>query len=234
MISLNRVSVLSGVRLHDKMLNILAFLLCNRMSNTVSISGPVSRPFHQPSSLYAPDGGRKYLNRHERDRVLAAAARLPREKELFVLTLAWTGARVSEVLALTRSSFQVERGLVAVRTLKRRKHHVREIPLPSGLLRTLDEHFVVAAASRLAGRRLWPWHRSTAWRIVKRVMDEAAIIGRPAAPRGFRHGFGVEALRSGVPLNLVQRWLGHASLATTAIYADASGPEERGFAERLW
>jgi site-specific recombinase XerD len=37
-----------------------------------------------------------------------------------------------------------------------------------------------------------------------------------------------------VPLNLAQRWLGHAKIDTTAIYAAASGPEERLFAERFW
>jgi hypothetical protein len=31
------------------------------------------------------------------------------------------------------------------------------------------------------------------------------------------------------PPRLVQRWLGHASLETTAIYADVVGPEERAF-----
>jgi site-specific recombinase XerD len=39
---------------------------------------------------------------------------------------------------------------------------------------------------------------------------------------------------SGVPLNLLQRWLGHAQLTTTAIYANAIGPEERQIAERMW
>jgi integrase/recombinase XerD len=34
--------------------------------------------------------------------------------------------------------------------------------------------------------------------------------------------------------HLVQRWLGHASLRTTAIYADVVGPEERAFAARMW
>jgi integrase/recombinase XerD len=32
----------------------------------------------------------------------------------------------------------------------------------------------------------------------------------------------------------VQRWLGHASLRTTAIYADVMGPDERAFAARMW
>jgi hypothetical protein len=53
-----------------------------------------------------------------------------------------------------------------------------------------------------------------------------------AAPRarGLRHAFGVGTLQSGVPLNLVQRWLGHARIRTTAIYIGAIGPEEVTFA----
>jgi len=61
-------------------------------------------------SLYAIDGGRKYLNRAERQRVLAAAEFLCPDEALFILTLAWTGARVSEVLALTPMAFQIECG----------------------------------------------------------------------------------------------------------------------------
>ena len=69
---------------------------------------------------------------------------------------------------------------------------------------------------------------------VKAVMMQARICGRHASPKGLRHGFGVHAVRSGVPLNLVQRWLGHAQLSTTAIYADIVGPEEIAMAERMW
>jgi integrase/recombinase XerD len=53
-------------------------------------------------------------------------------------------------------------------------------------------------------------------------------------PKGLRHSFGIHAIRSGVPLNLVQRWLGHASMTTTAIYRDALGEEEREIAARMW
>jgi site-specific recombinase XerD len=55
-----------------------------------------------------------------------------------------------------------------------------------------------------------------------------------AKPRGLRHSFGLHAIRSGVPLNLVQRWLGHASMHTTAIYLQAIGDEEREIAARMW
>ena len=65
-------------------------------------------------------------------------------------------------------------------------------------------------------------------------MAVAEISGLHASPKGLRHGFGVQAVRSGVPLNLLQRWLGHADIATTAIYADVMGAEEREIAARMW
>ena len=65
-------------------------------------------------------------------------------------------------------------------------------------------------------------------------MAAAGISGTPAMPKGLRHGFGVNAFQANVPPHLVQRWLGHASLRTTAIYADVIGPDERAFAARMW
>jgi integrase len=188
-------------------------------------------------SLYAANGARKYLNRDERQRALAEMAKLPPDRALFCLTLAWTGARVSEVLALTPSSFQVERGIVALRTLKRRKHHVREVPIPPSLMSALDRHFKHSTMQRdpqRADSRLWPWHRVTAWRIVKLVMERSQVSGHQASPKGFRHGFGHASLQSGVPITLLKRWLGHARITTTEIYADACGPDEVAFAERFW
>jgi len=55
-----------------------------------------------------------------------------------------------------------------------------------------------------------------------------------ASPKGLRHGFGVAAVSAGIPLNLMQKWLGHAQLTTTAIYANAVGAEEKDIARRMW
>jgi len=49
-----------------------------------------------------------------------------------------------------------------------------------------------------------------------------------------RYGFGVAAVTAGIPLHLVQKWLGHAQLSTTAIYADAVGAEEKGTVSHMW
>lgn len=66
------------------------------------------------------------------------------------------------------------------------------------------------------------------------VFAAAGIRGTQAMPKGLRHGFGVHAVQCGVPLPLIQRWLGHADLTTTAIYTQVLGPEERSIAARMW
>ena len=86
----------------------------------------------------------------------------------------------------------------------------------------------------LSRRRLWCWSRITGWRRVKRLMAMAGVHGAAAMPKGLRHTFGVRAFESDMPPHLVQRWLGHASLRTTAIYADVIGREERRIAARMW
>jgi integrase len=162
---------------------------------------------------------------------------LESDKALFALTLAWTGARVSEVLALTPAAFQIDAALISITTLKRRRHAVREIPVPDWLMEALNIHFKLQAQQTDAvtsGRRLWSWHRVTAWRLIRGITGQLNIAGARASPRGLRHGFGIAALQSGVPLNILQRWLGHARISTTSIYADAVGPEERALAERFW
>jgi site-specific recombinase XerD len=188
-------------------------------------------------SLYGPKGDKKYVNRPERRRVLLAMKRLRRERELFSVLLAISGARISEVLAVCANSFQVDCSIVAFRTLKRRRPHVREVPIPRDLMTDIDWHFGIRELqqdAQRAKRRLWCFSRVTAWRFVKETILEAGVVGRAACPRGLRHGFGVGTLQAGVPLNLVQQWMGHARISTTAIYADACGPEEMAFAERFW
>jgi integrase len=44
---------------------------------------------------------------------------------------------------------------------------------------------------------------------------------------------GAAARICGIPLSLVQRWLGHSNIAMTAIYTAVMGDEERDLAERL-
>lgn len=180
--------------------------------------------------LYAATGARLYVNEAERTRFLAAAQMAPPLTRTLCLVLTLTGCRVSEALALTGHSIQVETATIAILTLKKRRRElIREVPVPTTLIRQLrDSHDLDG------GTPLFPMCRSTAWRQVKQVMHIARITGPQATAKGLRHGFGVHALQAGVPLNLLQRWMGHAHISITAIYGNAVGPEERRIAERMW
>ncbi|MFG6100510.1 hypothetical protein D0962_37535 [Leptolyngbyaceae cyanobacterium CCMR0082] len=52
--------------------------------------------------------------------------------------------------------------------------------------------------------------------------------------KGLRHAFGIGAMKSGIQLNMLQKWMGHPDMKTTAIYANALGDEEREIAARMW
>jgi integrase/recombinase XerD len=196
------------------------------------------RESFQRLSLFGPSGSRKYLNTAERSRFLRAAHHAQSEVRPFCLVLRWTGARISEILALTPASFDVESGGVSIESLKRRRRGVvRQVPLPDGLLCELDEVFKLSFRQRdpvLATQRIWRWSRTTAWRHIKSLMARAGVVGAAAMPKGLRHSFGVNAVQSNVPLPLIQRWLGHAKIETTAIYLDILGSEERAVAARMW
>jgi integrase/recombinase XerD len=189
-------------------------------------------------SLYSSTGERKYLNLAERQRFLGATRKSAFRIRLFCLMLLHCGGRISEILALTPAAIDLESGTVVLQTLKRRTDHiVRQVPVPYSVLRDLDREFGIRAMQRdprLAGKRLWSWSRTSGWRYVKAVMAEASVHGSAAMPKGLRHTFGVAAFQARVPPHLVQRWLGHASLRTTAIYGDVIGREERAFAVRMW
>ena len=182
--------------------------------------------------LFDSAGRRKYLTPAERRQFLQAAKGAPREVRTFCETLVHTGCRISEALALTAARVDMTGGVLVFESLKKRRRGIyRAVPVPPGFLETLG---AVHDLGSLGDTPLWDWSRTTGWRRVREVMSAAAIRGLCATPKGVRHGFGIKAVTSEVPLNMTQKWLGHSRLATTAIYTNAIGPEEQKIAERMW
>jgi len=189
--------------------------------------------------LYDLNGRRKYLTPAERQDFIDASEAALQQIRTFCGTLVHTGCRISEALALTADRVDIDDGVLIIESLKKRRKGVyRAIPVPPAFLDTLAAvHDLKTAQSNPDSGRsvyLFPWSRPTGWRYVCAVMRAADISGLHATPKGLRHGFGIKALVSKVPLNMVQKWLGHAKLTTTAISADATGPEEKQLAERMW
>lgn len=198
-----------------------------------------SSPYHRSEMrLYDWSNQRLYINAAERQRFLAEANKQTLQKRSLCLTLVFTGCRISEALALRPTSLQLDARVITFRTLKRRRSDVsREVPVPRLLTDVLGEQ--LSRNCIPANQPLWQSadqsiSRVTAYRWVKNVMAVARIEGSQACPKGLRHGYGIHAIRSGVQLNMLQKWMGHASMATTAIYANALGKEELEIADRMW
>lgn len=133
---------------------------------------------------------------------------------------------------MTVDSIDLESRHIVFKCLKKRSKLVfRAVPVPPEFLRQLSRWL---AQRKAEGALLWTWSRMTAYRRICDVMAEASIVGSYATPKGLRHAFGVRAVQSSIPLTLVQRWLGHADIKTTAIYTSAMGAEECQIASRMW
>lgn len=171
-------------QLHRQLLDFLRPLTCDSLRN--SVTPPEGRARGETFSLYSQRAERKYLNRAERERALRALNSLALDRPLFAQLLAWTGGRVSEVLALTACTFQLDEGIVSIVTLKQRKVSVREVPLPPSLMDALNEFFDLRRLQQGSGSllRLWPFCRMTAWRFVKEAMKPRQGGGSASMPEG--------------------------------------------------
>lgn len=188
-------------------------------------------------SLHDKLGRRKYLTPQQRAEFIRAALRKGGAHGSFCLVLALTGARISEVLRLTCARVDVDDAAIIFETLKRRSRGVfRAVPVPDMVMRMLcNVHSIPNRMSADAGdRRLWPWCRTTAWKCVKDIGVSAGLPRQLVQPKALRHAFGINAVQEKIALTLIQRWLGHAKIETTAIYATPIGDEERALAKLLW
>lgn len=194
------------------------------------------------NALYDAQGNRLYLNADERAAFIEAARSADRALKCFCHTLHYSGCRLSEALELACKHVNLSEQCLHVRCLKKRGGKVvfRDVPVPPALVESLDNVFGIRETQKRGQKkeleaRLWSWSRVHAWRLVKDIMNKADIPdGSNKSPKGLRHGFGVNAIRNGIPLNMLQKWMGHSDMKTTAIYANALGDEEREIAAKMW
>jgi integrase/recombinase XerD len=182
--------------------------------------------------LFNQMGARKYLNTAERKSFIKIANAEPDKlRRAFCQTLFYAGCRISEALNVTAQRVDLAGKAIIFETLKQRKGRVfRSVPIPDSLAELLSE--IVAGIE--PSTRIWKFHRATGYRLIKDKMDQACLTGGNSCPKGLRHGFAIACVGRGIPLTIVQRWLGHSRLETTSIYLNATGDEERELAQRLW
>jgi site-specific recombinase XerD len=149
-----------------------------------------------------------------------------------LIVVLWRGGlRIQEALALGERDLDARRGSLLVRSGKggRRREIGMDgwgweqlrpwldsrVELPVGPL------FCVIDGATI-GR---PWSSANV-RVEFRRLAAQAGIRRRFAPHQLRHAHAVELAREGVPLNVIQRQLGHANLGTTSIYLQGIDTEE--------
>jgi integrase len=149
-----------------------------------------------------------------------------------VIVVLWRGGlRIQEALALAEHDLDPRRGSLLVRNGKggRRREvgmddwgweHLRpwltdRAGLPVGPLFCIID-------GPTCGR---PWSGAAVRGELRRLAAQAGVRRR-FAPHQLRHAHALELAREGVPLNIIQRQLGHANLGTTSIYLQGIDPEE--------
>ena len=141
------------------------------------------------------------------------------------------GLRVQEALSLAEQDLDQRRGSLLVRRGKGgRRREIgmdtwgweqltpwlgQRVELPVGPL-----FCVIDGPTR---GRAWA---SASVRVEFRRLAIQAGVRRRFAPHQLRHAHAVELAREGVPLNVIQRQLGHANLGTTSVYLQGIDTEE--------
>ncbi len=174
--------------------------------------------------------GRRILTRTEVARLLEAA-RAGRDFALY-LTLYHTGCRVSEALALRWGDLHLDSQPPTLTVLQGKGGKGRVIRLSDRLWQTLIELRPPDAEQDglvFATRTGRPIARNNTWTSLRRTAQRAGI-DRDISPHWFRHAHASHALDGGAPVQSVKETLGHASLATTSIYAHARNGGDSG----LW
>jgi site-specific recombinase XerD len=148
-----------------------------------------------------------------------------------IIVLWRAGLRVHEALAVAENDLDPPRGSLLVRSGKGGRR--REVGMDD---RGWDQlrPWLSARAELPVGplcciidgpTRGRPWSAAAVRSEFRRTAARAGVRRR-FAPHQLRHAHALELAREGVPLNIIQRQLGHANLGTTSIYLQGIDPEE--------
>lgn len=98
----------------------------------------------------------------------------------------------------------------------------RVVPIPEEIINDLLEykdmktrHSPYFLSSMSSGN---PYVPSGIYRMVNKALIDAGIVKSKLSPHVLRHTYCTRQIAEGVPLTTVKQWMGHESIATTAIY----------------
>ena len=170
--------------------------------------------------------------------VLGLITHAPHTDARLLILVQWrTGVRVSEALSLRVSDFQTDSDHPILRVRRGKGKKTRLVPVHPELQAAVMafQGYRVRAGGRDAP--LWTVTRVTAWNWVKAAASGATAHGildpgRKVGTHTLRHSAARHWLASGVPVNVVSKWLGHAGIQQTLVYLEIL-PDPVGYMERV-
>lgn len=160
--------------------------------------------------------------RSEIEAILTAPA-WPRDRA-FLMTVYAGGLRLSEATHVQTKDIDRARMQLRIRYGKGGKERV--LPLSQRLLQELEDYWRAQRKGRPGHDSPWLFIGRDAARPMSKKMGQVIYyravrksgVRRKGGIHVLRHSFATQLIESGVELTLVQRWLGHSSLLTTARY----------------
>jgi len=167
---------------------------------------------------------REHLSKAEFDR-LENAIKHPLVKKV-VVTLFYSGMRISECLNLVIADVDLNKNVIKVREAK--NNTFREIPLHRRLKELLEDHLkdlnlqdpFVRKQRLFATKTSGKITAAYVNQIIGKAKEEAGLHGKVTA-HTLRHSFASRLIKKNCNLVYVQKLLGHADLRTTSIYTHA-------------
>ncbi len=160
------------------------------------------------------------LLREEERRLIQVAYRHKGQRGLLIKTLFQTGARVSEFANIRVEDFFLDETMILLAKAKGDKS--RYVPILPELAqelrtylgdRTMGHLFETNRHLRYSPRRIQQLVKATA---------EKAKIKKRVYPHLLRHSVATTLLERGMPIEQIQKFLGHAKLETTQVYAEST------------
>jgi integrase/recombinase XerD len=160
------------------------------------------------------------LSREEERQLIAHAYRVQGTRGLLIKTLFQTGARVSEFVNITADEVFFEEQMILISKAKGSKsRYVPILPQLAQELRTYLGHRTTGYLFETVQHT--PYSPRRIQQIIKETAADAGI-GKRVYPHLLRHSVATTLLERGMPIDQIQKFLGHAKLETTQIYAESS------------
>jgi site-specific recombinase XerD len=163
--------------------------------------------------LKEPDRKPDFLTEVELEKVEETMRKLPEHIRLAFETMLWTGLRVSEVSSLTGEDVIEEEGKAFLRVRSGKGQKERLVPV-------IDQEVARELWKLSKEKRKNPLFGVKAGTLKDYAYKVKRASGVDFHSHRLRHTFATRLLAKGIPIDIVQRVLGHESISTTRRYAE--------------